>query len=129
MKEDLTQVPGVGPVTAQKLADAGILDVSELAMLSDKKVVQCTGFPLSRATAIRQNALEVLKSQAGAVDSEDAVPSGVESKDKSSPKRKADRKAKKGKKSKRKDKKRKKKDNKGKKKGKDKKKKGKKSRK
>lgn len=100
MTEDLTQVPGVGPVTAQKLADAGILTVSELAMLSDRKVVQCTGFPLSRATAIRQNALEVLQSQSGSVDIEEAVLSGGESKGEASSRRKADKKGAKGKKDK-----------------------------
>lgn len=60
MKEDLTKVTGVGPVTAQKLFDRGVRTVADLAALSDKKLVKFTEFPLSRASVIRQNALVLL---------------------------------------------------------------------
>ncbi len=98
MKEDLTEVPGVGPATAQKLLDAGVLTVPDLAMLSDKKIVKYTGFPLSRATAIRQNALEVaarrVESSELAPEPDSSTDDAEESRDRESKKHKTGKKGK-----------------------------------
>ena len=57
---DLTDLPGVGPSTAQKLIEAGYPTIEALAVSTPYEVSQATGIPLATAQKIVQVAREAL---------------------------------------------------------------------
>ncbi len=57
---DLTDLPGVGPSTAQKLIEAGYPTIEALAVSTPHEVSQATGIPLATAQKIIQVAREAL---------------------------------------------------------------------
>ncbi len=57
---DLTDLPGVGPSTAQKLIEAGYPTIEALAVSTPYEVSQATGIPLATAQKIVQAARDAL---------------------------------------------------------------------
>jgi hypothetical protein len=63
-KSDLLAVRGVGEATAEKLINAGIESIEQLATESVENIVNISGFPISRVIGILQSASELMESQA-----------------------------------------------------------------
>ena len=57
---ELTDLPGVGPSTAQKLIEAGFTSVEAVAVATPQEISQATGIPLPTAQKIVQAAREAL---------------------------------------------------------------------
>ena len=92
IKHELTEVRGVGSITAKKLEQAGISKVSALVSASLDELSEITGFPSSRAAAVQNAARELLETLRLTEPSPDAV-----SKKKSKKKKDKDKKKKGGK--------------------------------
>jgi len=57
---DLTDLPGVGPTTAQKMIEAGFTSIEAVAVATPQELSQVTGIPLPTAQKIIQAAREAL---------------------------------------------------------------------
>ena len=72
---DLKTISGVGPVTAKRLAEAGVESINAVAAATLEALVEITKFPIARVTAIRQAAATLQESIAEAVAApEDPTP-------------------------------------------------------
>jgi len=58
--KDITDLPGVGPSTAQKLIDAGFTTIEAIAVSTPHELAQLTGIPLVQAQKIIEAAREAL---------------------------------------------------------------------
>jgi len=58
---DITDLPGVGPSTAQKLMDAGFTTIEAIAVSTPHELAQITGIPLVQAQKIIEAAREALE--------------------------------------------------------------------
>ena len=58
---ELTDLPGIGPTTAQKLIDAGYTSIEAVAVATPYEISQVTGIPLPTAQKIVQAAREALE--------------------------------------------------------------------
>jgi hypothetical protein len=61
-EEDLTDVHGVGKITAERLNEAGISSFAELAYTAPEELSEVTGFPLSRVVTVQNAAKKLLES-------------------------------------------------------------------
>jgi len=95
----LTDIPGIGPHTAQVLVDRGIETVDALATLPVEKLAAMPGFGPARAAAIAQ-ALARLKQPSPGVEDTPNKPKKKDKKDKKKGKGRDEKKKKKKKKKK-----------------------------
>ena len=59
--EEIENLPGVGPATAEKLRDSGLTELMDIAVISPQELTDLADLGLSTATKIIQEARKLVK--------------------------------------------------------------------
>jgi hypothetical protein len=58
--KDITELPGVGPTTAEKLVESGFSTIEAIAVATPQEIAQAAGIPLQTAQKIVEAARQPL---------------------------------------------------------------------
>ncbi|TFF99950.1 MAG: hypothetical protein EU541_03585 [Promethearchaeota archaeon] len=73
MSDELARVKGIGPITAERFAKAGITTVEEIVSARPRELAQIKGIGITSAQNLIQNAQELLNAEKGIEEVLDSI--------------------------------------------------------